>query len=202
MDLSRPESIPPVLQAAAYDRDLVAKEILFHYRDPARFIFAVQIGRLRLVRYTSEGNLVIFEIVRPGETFALSALFCDLYPCNAIAEVPSRVIGYPKEQIKSILDDRPDLTMSFLERSHKKNKSLKVLLELRSIRSAKERLLQYLLVSTQPGMTTISFDRPLKDIANEIGLSAEVLYRTLAQLQKEGVITRSGREITLQTPAS
>ena len=202
MDLSTPESLPSVLRAAITHQNLTAGQVLFHQRDQALATFTVEIGRLRLVRYTSEGDLVVFQVVRAGESFAESALFSDVYCCDAVAEVPSRVIVYPKQLLLTVLRDQPDLAEDFMERLVRKSQSLKVRLELRSIRSARERVLQYLVNAIQPGETTVNFDRPLKNIAGELGLSPEVLYRTLAQLERESIITRADRHITLRTPAT
>ncbi|HHP7230343.1 MAG TPA: Crp/Fnr family transcriptional regulator [Xenococcaceae cyanobacterium] len=200
MNLSVSDSLPPQLRDAANYQNLVAAQVLFHYRDPAEYIFVLEVGRIRLVRYTCEGNLVVFQIVRATESFAESALFTNLYYCNAIAEVPSRVIAYPKTVVAEVLPNNPDLALTLLRRFDRKSQSLKQLLELRSIRSARDRLLQYLLFSVSPEETTIVFDRSYKDIATELGLSPETLYRTLAELEREQIITRQGRQIELVTP--
>lgn len=202
MDLSIPNSLPSALQLAAAYRILVTGQVLFHRRDEAQSVFVVQTGRLRLVRYTSEGKLVILQVVRAGESFAESALFSQVYGCDAIVEMPSRVIVYPKQLLLTVLRSQPDLTASFINRLALKNQSLKDRLELQSIRSARERVLQYLLHTLQTGETTVNFDRPVKDIAAELGLTPEALYRTLAQMEREGIITRGERQITLRTPAA
>lgn len=202
MDLSIPDSLPSALQLAATYQVLVTGQALFHRRDEAQSIFVVQTGRLKLVRYTSEGKLVILQVVRTGESFAESALFSDVYGCDAVAEMPSRVIAYPKQVLLTVLRQQPDLAESFINRLALKNQSLKDRLELQSIRSARERVLQYLLHLIQTGETTINFDRPIKDIAVELGLTPEALYRTLAQMEREGIITRTQRQITLRTPAA
>lgn len=202
MNLSNLDSLPPALRSAATFQNLVAGQTLFHEREPAQAIFAVTVGRLRLVRYTSEGQLVIFQVVRAGESFSESALFLDSYNCNAIAEVPSRTIAYPKQVLLSILQERPDFAISFMERFERKSRWLKSLIELRSIRSARERVLQYLLTLAGHSVTTLTFDRPLKNVASELGLSPEVLYRTLAQLEREGIIARARGQIMLRTPTT
>lgn len=126
MNLSIPESLPPVLHTAIAYRNLAAGQVLFHQRDQAQAIFAVDVGRLRLVRYTSEGEMVVFGVVRAGESFAESDLFSLVYSCDAIAEVPSRVIVYPKQLLLTILPDQPDLASDFMERLARKSQSLKV----------------------------------------------------------------------------
>ncbi|MEM7726830.1 MAG: Crp/Fnr family transcriptional regulator, partial [Cyanobacteria bacterium P01_A01_bin.45] len=135
-----------------------------------------------------------------GESFALSALFSEIYLCNAIAEIPSRVISYPKSEILTALQTQPDLAISFLQNSCHKNHSLKTRLELYSINSARDRILQYLLTQVASGENNINFDRTYKDIASELGLSPETLYRNIAELEKEGIIHRTGRRIELITP--
>lgn len=72
----------------------------------------------------------------------------------------------------------------------------KLLLELRGIRSARDRVLHYLQVIAPPHANTIYLDRPLKDIANDIGISPEVFSRTLTQLQNEGLLSKTKRKIT------
>ena len=201
MDLSVPSSLPSQLRDGAKYQNLVAGQVLFHHRDPAKYVFALEVGRIRLLRYTCEGNLVIFQIIRPFESFAESALFTELYNCNAIVEIPSRVICYPKTLLSEVLqNNNSNLALSLLQRFNSKSQSLKKLLELRSIRSARDRILQYLLFSISPGETRIAFDRSYKDIANELGLSSETLYRSLSELQKSGIINRQGREIELLIP--
>ncbi|GEM_PF-5590501 len=58
MDLSNLDSLPAALRSAATFQNLVAGQVLFHEREPAQAIFAVAVGRFRLVRYTSEGQLL------------------------------------------------------------------------------------------------------------------------------------------------
>jgi CRP-like cAMP-binding protein len=202
MNLLTPDSLPPALQAATTYRDLTAGQVVFRQDEQALAIFIVERGRVRLDRYTKEGKTTVFQVARLGESFAESALFLDVHSCDALAEVPSRVIIYPKQPLLSALRNCPDLAEDFLERLVRKSQSLKAPLELRSIRSARNRVLHYLLVEAQPGETTVNFDRPLKDVAGDLGLTPEVLYRTLARLEREGMITRTNQQITLHPSAA
>ena len=79
--------------------------------------------------------------------------------------------------------------------------TLRARLEIRNIRAAEERVIQYLhLVAGDgdaDGDDAIEFSRPLKDVAAEIGLTHETFYRTLTKLERAGVIKRDGRKVTL-----
>lgn len=138
MDLSIPDSLPTALQRVATYQNLVTGQVLFHRRDTVQAVFAIRTGRLRLVRYTSEGKLVVLRIVRERESFAETALFLEMYGCDAIAESPSQVIAYPKQPLLSVLREQPNFAEAIMARLAWKIQSLKDRLELQSIRSAGE----------------------------------------------------------------
>jgi DNA-binding Lrp family transcriptional regulator len=71
----------------------------------------------------------------------------------------------------------------------------KTLITTRGIPSARDRVLHYLQIAAQPDRTTVTLERPLKEIAQEIGISPESLSRALRELQQEGMITRSRKRI-------
>lgn len=76
---------------------------------------------------------------------------------------------------------------------------LRIRLELRSIQSARERILQSLTAIAPSSEAKLLLDRPLKSIADDLGLTHECSYRTLAQLAKEGVIRRRKNAIEFDT---
>ena len=70
-------------------------------------------------------------------------------------------------------------------------------LELMKIRSAKHRVISYLdLHAGADGPVTLKSE--LQDIASELGLTREALYRTLASLEHAGAIQRSRARIILK----
>ena len=83
----------------------------------------------------------------------------------------------------------------------RKIQTLKVRLEWFNSRSAHERLLQYLRFLSE-NQTVVNLDRPLKEIAGELGFTPETLSRALARLEQQGAIARHGRSITLQNSAA
>ena len=75
-------------------------------------------------------------------------------------------------------------------------------MELRNIRSAGERVLQYLRLRAGANGRTIAIEGQYQDIAAEIGLTREALYRALARLEAEGVLTRDASGIALKKSAT
>lgn len=183
------------------ERRLADGCFLFRQGDPVFGIFAVTAGRLRLVRHAREGSLCILHVATAGETFAEAALFSDVYHCDAVANVPSAVMVIPKDTMLRAFSAEPAIATAFMARLARQVQSLRSRLEVRNIRSAAERVVQYLLLASRADRPVIVFDRPWKDVAAEIGLTHEALYRTLSTLEAEGRIVRRGREIALLTPA-
>jgi CRP/FNR family transcriptional regulator, dissimilatory nitrate respiration regulator len=198
MDLLTVESLPEGLRNGIAYRNFAAKETLFQQGDAASAFFVVETGRVKLVRYTSGDKMVTFQVAGAGESLGEIGLFSDTYPCAAIAEAASRVIVYPKELLLSALQDNSDLAQDFIAILVTKIEALKLRLELRDIRKAHERVLQYLRYQVEGEENAIAFDRPLKDIAADLGLTPETLSRALTKLEEEGVIMRSRLVITLQ----
>jgi CRP/FNR family transcriptional regulator, dissimilatory nitrate respiration regulator len=198
MDLLIIEKLPSRLRQAIATQELVTDQRLFRQGDRASAVFVVRNGRIKIVRITAEGKAVTLQIARRGESFAESALFSEFYSYTAVAEVNSEVIIYPKQPLLSTLRDRPDLAEDFMTLLVRKNDALIVGLELRSIREAHRRVLQYLQYLVAKDTKVVSFDRPLKDIASDIGLTPATLSRALTRLEREGAIERELNSITVQ----
>jgi CRP/FNR family transcriptional regulator, dissimilatory nitrate respiration regulator len=73
---------------------------------------------------------------------------------------------------------------------------LRARLELRNIRSARERVLQYLWLRAEADRRSVAIEGPYQDMAAEISLTREALYRTLARLEAEDVLVRDRSGIT------
>ncbi len=192
------DDLPGALRRVSLFRDLAAGETLFRQGEPAAAIYRVESGRLRLVRRTIDDHLVGLHTARRGEFFAEASLFAETYHCDAVAATQTRVRIYPKAEVMAALRADPALAESFMARLAHQIQELRARMELRSIRSARERLLQYLRLLDRHSGHRVAIEGPLQDLAAEIGLTREALYRTLAVLEAEGALTRTKGGIVLK----
>jgi CRP-like cAMP-binding protein len=158
----------------------------------------VESGRLRLIRRTVDDHLVILHTARRGEFFAEASLFAEAYHCDAVAAEQSRVRVYPKAVVMEALRTDPMLGEAFMARLARQLQELRARMELRNIRSARDRVLQYLRLRAGVHGRSIPIEGQLQDIAAEIGMTREALYRTLAALEAEGRLARTETAITLK----
>lgn len=171
-------------------RSLEQGEFLFQKGDPASHVYTVLDGAMRLVRYTFEGSVVSMHTARPGESFAEASLFSPIYHCDAEALQPSVVSCYDKRAILATLQDHPEKNEALIALLCRQVRSLRALLEVRSIRSARDRVLHYLLLEADQETMTVSLSGSVKEMAQDLAMAHETLYRTLAALEREEVISR------------
>jgi|SRR6266568_4293420 len=178
-------------------RSLARDEVLFRQGDKVTAIYFIEAGRLRLERRTFDGRSLIVGTAPAGEFFVEAALFADFFHCDAVATEPSRVRIYPKATVLHALRTDSVSAMSFLALVSREVIKLRQHIELMKVRSAKQRVTLYLDLNAEPDGRTVKLRGQLQDIASELGLTREALYRTLAGLERSGAIKRAGDHIML-----
>ena len=93
MDLLNSDSLPPQLQNSVASYSFTAGQRLFRQGDRLNNFYLVTSGRVKLIRYTIEGRMVVLQVVRRGESLSADALNSKIYSYTAIAEVETRAIA-------------------------------------------------------------------------------------------------------------
>jgi len=180
-------------------RSYKANELIFEQGNPAHNIFAVEEGQVKLERNTIEGRTALLHTIQAGESFAEAALFSDVYHCNAVTTRPSEIILFPKEDMLNALHNNPPMSLKYISHLSSQVRALRTRIELSNILSARERILQFILVYIDPEKREIVLKSTFKDFAAELGLAHETLYRELKTLEKEGIIERNGNRIKISS---
>ena len=194
--------LPAAIRERSPLRRLEAGENLFRQADRAFGIFEVEHGRLRLIRHTIDNHPVVLHTAKKGEFFAEAALFSSTYHCDAVAVISSQVRIYSKRQLLAAFRDDPVVGERFMAVLARQIHALRTRLEERNIRSARERLLHHLALNVGSDGRTVPLHGTLMELASEIGLSHEALYRALAALEAAGTIQRLPGRIVLLGSAS
>jgi CRP-like cAMP-binding protein len=181
-------------------RRLEAGEALFRQGDRTAAVFVVDAGRIRLVRHLEDGASVALHVAKAGETCAEAALWAEAYHCDGVAEVPSEVTVVPKTDLVAVLGADPQAALALARALATQVRDLRARLELRNIRSAPERILAWLRLQATGTPPTVALDRPWTEIAAEIGLTHEAIYRALAKLERGGRLIRTEGCIVLTGP--
>lgn len=195
MSLAEPDADPLAALPSAGSRRLARGEQLFRRGEPARFLFRVLRGRLRLLRVSDDGRPLTLLVAGAGDWLAEAALFAERYHCDAVADLAAEVAVYRKHEAAERLRASPELAWRFMALQAARLQRLRLRLELRNIRPARERVWQYLWLCADG--ERLALNRPLKDMASDIGLSHEAFYRALGELRRTGRIRHGASEIHL-----
>lgn len=163
---------------------------MFRQGDKTVGMFFLKSGRLRMQRVTPDGCTVTLHVVRAGETCAEASLFSSRYHCDMLAETDVEVWRYPKADLVHSLRGNPDSLWDFAGRVARELHGMRQRYELKQIRSAPERVLQFLRVHCDDAGVYHAIGT-LKDMAAELGLTHEALYRAMASLEKTNRIRRT-----------
>jgi CRP-like cAMP-binding protein len=189
--------LPPNVRFAGIERALKARQVLFRTGQRTAGFYEVVSGSVRLVRVDRAGREAILHIAAAGEALAEASLFASAYHCDAIAATDSVVRLYPKALVLGEFARNPKAARAFTAMLARQVMNLRTRLEQRNIHSARDRIRHYLALSVSADGRTVRVSGTLKDLAAELGLTHEALYRTLADMAADGEIERNKGTIKL-----
>jgi len=185
------------IAASATERSLKAGQNLFRAGARPAGLYEVVKGRIRLVRLDRSGREAVLQLAAPGDVLAEASLFSSAYHCDAIASSEATVRLYPKSALLAELERDPKLLLAFSAMLARQVMTLRTRLERRNIHSARDRVRHYLTVNADANGRSVTLRGTLKDLAAELGLAHEALYRTLAGMAADGEIERGKGQIRI-----
>lgn len=164
----------------ATERYLHPGEALFFAGDPVAHLVLITEGRVRLLRRTVEGAEVALQTAGPGDVLAEASVYSPNYHCGAEAADPSRVRLLPVEVFRKALRDNPALAESWSAHLARAVQAARLRAEIRTLRKVSGRLDAWL------GEGRALPDKGhLQDLAAELGVTREALYRELARRRQD-----------------
>lgn len=130
--------------------------------------------------------------------FDEASLHADRYDCTAVALRDSEVAAIPSIDLRARIESDPHFAMQWLESLSAQLRRVRARVERLSIRGAAERVRHLPLTEGRGKMPTYTLQGTARELAAQLGLTHEALYRALAAMQKDGTIGRTGNEIVLR----
>lgn len=171
-------------------------EPLFAAGEPARGVFVVVRGRVRVVR-DGRGRRHVLHEEGTGGTLGEVPLFeGGSYPATALAAEPTRCVFLGREAIDAAMRVDPELARRFLARLAARVRTLVERLDGLAARSVPQRLAALLVTRHRAGggrNGTITLGATQQEIAEELGTVREVVVRAVRALCAAGAIQAMGR---------
>lgn len=119
---------------------------------------------------------------------AEASLQSSSYHCEAVVTVSGDLIAIPIESVRQALLADPAFAMRWVGMLNKELKRLRAQCERLSLKGVSDRLLH--LIESEGQCGKLPLGAGLKSIALELGVSHEALYRTVAEMEKKGLLRR------------
>jgi CRP-like cAMP-binding protein len=182
--------------------DLAVGETLFEQQQPARELFLLVSGQIKLARYSPDGNEKIIDLISTGNTFAEAITFArqPIYPVSASAVLPSRVLCFDSATYADMLRQSTDACFAVMAQMSRRLHWQIAEIDRLTLHSATFRVVCYLLdqvPSTQLGVPEVRLDTPKHVIAARLSITPETLSRSFSKLSREGLIEVHDNAITL-----
>ena len=190
--------LPAALRPCATRRSCAAGTTVFRAGSPTHSVFYVETGAVRLLRFGRAGEEVVLHDARAGEFFAEASLDSARYHCDAVASEPSELLQLPADALRGLLEVDHAFARQWATLLARQLRDVRSRVERLSLKSAAERVRHLLVCEGQGPRCELVLDGTLKDVARRLGLTHEALYRTLATMERNGVIERRGPVLRLK----
>lgn len=169
------------LFADAVTRDFDVGDALFHARDRVQSMFFLRSGQADLIRHTDHGLRMILHRAAPGQILAEASAWSDVYHCDAIAARPCMAAVLPRHTFRARLLADPVLMEFWTGSLARAVQAARLRAEIRSLPKVVDRLEAWL----EEGNCLPEKGR-WQEVAAELGITREALYRELSRRRAEG----------------
>ena len=187
--------------ADAPSRALEPGQVLINAGDPAKQVFNIVDGMLMVSRPGLDGRRQVLSFLFPDNFVGLTA--SDRYNFTVEAVTPALISSRSREVLDQRLEQDVEAERAFVRMTYRVLENLVDLAFSLGQRTARERLAVFVLylrhryllssslsVADDDGMLTLDLPMSRLDIADFLGLKQETVSRSLAQLEREGLLTR------------
>lgn len=197
------QGMPPGLQQVLLRDAAVfhvqSGEVLFREGEDAAEYLYVLVGRVEVLRHTQEGLERVFQIFRPNQLLAETAMFMshERYPMEARARGDSIVQCLKRTGLIEVTAAWPELASRLLTRLSDRVYQRVNEVEWFSDSTAAQRLADYLLRLPCDHAGTVRLPLTQRQLAAHLGVRPETLSRLLADWVVQGLVSGARRDWAL-----
>jgi len=174
-------------------------EIIWLEQAPAKMVYFVVSGLVKLFLTSPAGREQILRLARPGDCFGHAGAFNGgSNPESAQAVVPSLLYGISRTDLQALLKEHPQLALNTVTVLTTEMHHYMSLVEDLSLRCVSERLARMLLLYGNENGSDTSHVLTRTDMAAMTGTVREVVGKSLKALEEKGVIVCDGHKIIIR----
>ena len=175
-------------------------ERIYYEGDPAKRLYAIATGRVKLTRVTPAGKNILLDILAPGEFFgSLATQANDEYPETAEALTDTCILSIGAEEFQRIMLLHPSIAVRVMHALSERLKNAHETVRQLSAHPVEKRIAHALLqLGGKLGqrqemglLIQVPFSR--EDLADMTGTTTETASRVISQFQKDCLVV-TGRQ--------
>ena len=175
-------------------------DVIFSEGGAPLYYYQIIEGDVKVNNYNEDGKEMIQSILTKGQSVGEFLLFVDkLYPANAIAITPCRILRLSKSKFLLLLEQYPEVHVDIIQSLADTMYFKFVMGQIFSTQntSTKLKFLMDYLKSFQKDQSPFSFQIPLtrQQMASLTGLRVETTIRTLKMMEKDNIVKIINRKI-------
>jgi CRP-like cAMP-binding protein len=180
-------------------REVKKHEIIWLEQEPAKMIYFVAAGLVKLFKTSDSGKEQILRLARPGDCFGhAGALNGGSHPESVQAVVPSVLYGLTSAELETLIGDYPQVARNAIKLLATEMHHYMSLVEDLSLRCVNGRLAKMLLADNIKGACDASLVLTRADMAAMTGTVREVIGKSLKTLEDKGFIRYDRHQIIIR----
>ncbi|PIE60209.1 MAG: transcriptional regulator [Desulfobulbus propionicus] len=175
-------------------------EMIFFDGDACDGFYIVVTGKVKIFKTSLHGKEQILHIFGQGQPFGEVPVFHGKpFPASAQALAAGEVLFFPRKDFIALLTNNPSIALAMLAVLSMRLRKFTTQIENLSLKEVPERLAAYLLVlfEEQGHSATVELEISKGQLASLLGTTPETLSRIFHKMTDEGLITVTGKQITL-----
>ena len=177
---------------------------IFTEGKPCDGLWVVLEGRVKVFRLSARGRAQVLHTEGPGTTLGEVPLFDrGGYVASASAVGRARLLWLPRAEVEALCRRRPEVALAIIATMARRVRAFAALAGDLAFREVHERLALFLLEETRrlgqptPRGLEVILPGTRDDVAAHIGTVRELVSRSLARMQREGLLALRGRRVVL-----
>lgn len=168
-------------------------DTLYNAGDEGSFLYVVHEGKVKISRYTEEGNEQVLRVLSTGDFAGDRALFTNNVADDfAITLEDSMVCVLDGSEFKKHMIEKPEISVRIISELSKRLSDYETKLESYNLDSVGKRVAQSIIIYSE-GNDIFELPISKQDWASILGMSSETLSRKLSQFKKDGLIDLNGQ---------
>ncbi len=186
------------IAAISVEKNFGKKQLVFSEGDPAAGFYIIRSGKIKIFKLSAEGKEQILHIFSKGEPVGEVPVFTGgRFPAFAEALIPTQTLFFSQTRFRNLIQDNPAIALRLLGILARRLQHFTVMIDDISLKEVPARLARYLLhlSKLQNDTSEVRLDVSKTQLASLLGTIPETLSRTLARLNRHGLIQTRGTTI-------